>query len=98
MWDTTETSNDDASITSEIAGATKDDDDDVVVVAEEDRETMPTTDADVVDNIAGVDMGTQDVYEVWNEEVPDDVGYVDLINDDVEVTEKSALGGVTTTK
>ena len=36
LWDTTETSNDDASITSDVAGATKDDDDDdVVVVAEE---------------------------------------------------------------
>ena len=35
LWDTTETSNDDASITSTVAGAAKDDDDDVVV-AEED--------------------------------------------------------------
>ena len=60
--------------------------------------TMPTTDVDVVDNIAGVDMDTQDVYEVWNEEVPDDVGDVDQINNDVEVTKKSASGGVTTTK
>jgi hypothetical protein len=59
---------------------------------------MPTTDVDVVDNIAGVDMDTQDVYEVWNEEVPDDVGDVDQINNDVEVTKKSASGGVTTTK
>ena len=60
--------------------------------------TMPTTDVDVVDNIAGVDMDTQDVYEVWNEEVPDDVGDVDQINNDVEVTKKLASGGVTTTK
>ena len=82
LWDTTETSNDDASTTSDVAGATKDDDDDVVVVAEEDRVTMPTTDVNVVDNIAGVDMGAQDVYEVWNEEVPVDVGDVDLINDE----------------
>jgi hypothetical protein len=59
---------------------------------------MPTTDVDVVDNIAGVDLGTQDVYEVWNEEVPgDDVGDVDQINNDVEVTQESAPGGVTTT-
>jgi hypothetical protein len=36
LWDTTDTSNNDASITSDVAGATKDDDDDVVVVAEED--------------------------------------------------------------
>ena len=34
LWDTTETSNDDASITSDVAGATKDDDDNVVVVSE----------------------------------------------------------------
>jgi hypothetical protein len=59
---------------------------------------MPTTDVDVVDNIAGVDMDTQDVYEVWNEEVTDDVGDVDQINNDVEVTKKLASGGVTTTK
>ena len=98
MWDTTEASKDNASITSAVAGVTKDDDDDVVVVAEEDRVTMPTTDVDVVDNIAGVDMGTQDVYKVWNKEVPDNVGDVDRINDDVKVTEKSAPGGVTTTK
>ena len=68
-------------MTSEVAGATKDDDDDVVVVAEEDCGAMPTTDVDVVDNIAGVDdmrMDTQDTYEVWNEEVPEyNVGDVD---------------------
>ena len=100
MWDTAETSNDEASITSDVAGATKDDDDNVVVVAEEDRGTMPTTDVDVVDNIAGVDMrmDMQDVYEVWNKEVPvNDVGDVDWINNDVEVTKESASGGVTTT-
>ena len=76
-------------MTSEVAGATKDDDDNVVVVAEEDCGAMPTTDVDVVDNIEGVDgmrMDTQDVYEVWNEEVP---AYdVDRINNDVEVTDK----------
>ena len=49
MWDTTVASTDDASMTSEVAGATKDDDDDVVVIAEEDRVTMPTTDGDVVE-------------------------------------------------
>jgi hypothetical protein len=87
-WDTTETRNDKASITSADAGATEEDDDDDVVVAEEDCGAMPTTDVDVVDNISGVDMltDTQDTYEVWNEEVPDyDVGDVDQINDDVEV-------------
>ena len=97
-WDTTEASNDEASMTSDVPEATKDDDDDVVVVAEEDRE-IPTTDVDVADNIAGVELGTQDVYEVWNEEVPEyDVGDVDRINNDVKVALKSALGGVTTMK
>jgi hypothetical protein len=101
-WTTTKASTDDASMTSEVAGATKDDDDEVVVVAEEDRGAMPTTDVDVVDNITGVDdmrMDTQDVYKVWNEEVPEyDVGEVDRINDDVEVASKSASRGVTTTR
>ena len=55
---------------------------------------IPTTNVDVVDNIKRVD-NTQEVYEVWNEDVPVDVN--DL-RSDVEVTEKSALGGVTTTK
>ena len=90
MWDTTATSSNNASVTSAVVGATETDDNNgVVAVAEEDRE-MPTTDVDVVDNIAGVDMGTQDVYEVWNEDVPDDVGDVDQINNDVEVTKKLA--------
>jgi hypothetical protein len=45
-----------------------------------------------------VDLGTQDVYEVWNEEVPGEVvGDVESINNDVEVTKESASGGVTTT-
>jgi hypothetical protein len=91
-WDSMAASTNDASISSEVAGATKDDDDDVVVVAEEDRGTMPTTDVDVVNNIAGVDdmrMDMQDVYEVWNKEVPEyDVGEVDRINDDVVVATK----------
>ena len=39
---------------------------------------MPTTDVDVVNNITGVDMGTQDAYKVWNEDVPDNVGDVDV--------------------
>ncbi len=44
-------------------------------------------------------MDTQETYEVWNEEVPEyNVGDVDQINDDVKVTEKSASGGVTTTR
>ena len=59
---------------------------------------MPTTDIDVVDNIAGLDMVTPDLYKVWNEDVLDNVGDVDHINDGIEVTEKLALGGVTTTK
>jgi hypothetical protein len=59
---------------------------------------MPTTNVNVFDNIAGVDMGTQDVYKVWNKDVPDDVGDVVQINNDVEVTKKLALIGVTTTK
>jgi len=62
---------------------------------------MPSTDVDVVDNIAGVDMrtDTQDTYKVWNKEVLEyDVGDVDQINNDVKVTEKSASGGVTTTR
>jgi hypothetical protein len=98
LWDTTETRNNDASTTSAVAEAMEEDDDNVVVVAKEDRVTMPTTDVDVVDNIAGVDTGTQDVYKVWNEDVPDNVGDVDQINYDVKVTEKLASGGVTTTK
>jgi hypothetical protein len=101
LWDTTETRNDNASITSANMGATEDDDDNDVIVAEEDRGAMPTTDVNLVDNIAGVDMrmDTQDTYEVWNKEVPEyNVGDVDQINDDVKVTEKSALGGVTTTR
>jgi hypothetical protein len=60
-------------MTSDVAGATKDDDDKVVDVAEKNRGD-PTTDVDVVDNIAGVDdmrMDTQDVYKVWNKEVPE---------------------------
>ncbi len=57
---------------------------------------MPTTDVNVVDNIAGVDMGTQDVYKVWNKDVPENVGDVVQINNDVKVTKKSASGGVTT--
>ncbi len=36
-WNTAEASTKDASMTSDVAGETKDDDDDVVVVAEEDR-------------------------------------------------------------
>jgi hypothetical protein len=99
-WNTMEAST--ASMTSEVAGATKDDDDKVVVVAEEDRGAMPTTDVNVVNNITGVDdmrMDTQDVYEVWNEEVPEyNVGEVDRINDYVEVATKLASGGVTTTR
>jgi len=95
-WNTMETSNDKASDSSADAGAMANDDDNNIMVAEEDRE-VPTTDVDAVDNIEGVDdrrMDTQDVYEVWNEEVP---AYdVDRINDDVEVTDKLALGGVTT--
>ncbi len=91
-----ETSNDKASDSSADAGAMANDDDNNIMVAEEDRE-VPTTDVDVVDNIEGVDdmrMDTQDVYEVWSKEVP---AYdVDRINDDVEVTDKSASGGVTT--
>ena len=58
-WNTTEASTNNASMTSEVAGATKDDDDDVVVVAEEDCEAMPTTDVDVANNIAGVDLDTR---------------------------------------
>ena len=81
MWDTTATSNNNASVTSAVTGATEEDDDnDVVAVSEEDQE-MPTTDVNVVNNTAGVDdlrMDTQDVYKVWNEEVPEyDVGEVD---------------------
>ena len=38
------------------------------------------------------------MYEVWNKEVPEDVGDVDLINNDVKVTKKLASQGVTTTK
>ena len=57
LWDTPETSNNDVSTASDVAGATKDDDDNVVVVAEEDCGTIPNTDVDVVDNIAGVDVG-----------------------------------------
>ena len=95
-WNTMETSNE-ASDSSADAGAMAKDDDNNIMVAEEDRE-VPTTDVNVVGNIEGVDdmrMDTQDVYEVWNKEVP---AYdVDRINDDVEVTDKSALGGVTTT-
>jgi hypothetical protein len=69
-WNTTESSTNDASMTSEVAGGTKDDDDNVVVVAEKDCGAMPTTDVDVANNIAGMDKDTQDVYEVWNKEVP----------------------------
>ena len=96
-WNTMETSNDKASDSSADAGAMANDDDNNIMVAEEDRE-VPTTDVDVVDNIKGVDdmrMDTQDVYEVWNEEVP--AYNVDQINNDVEATDKSAPGGVTTT-
>ena len=79
LWDTTKTSNDNASITSAVAGATEDDENDVVVVAEEDCGAMPTTEVDVVDNIAGVDymrMDTQETYEVWSERVLEyDVGH-----------------------
>ncbi len=89
-WNTMETSNNEASDSSANAGAMANDDDNNIMVAEEDRE-VPTTDVDVVDNIEGVDdmrMDTQDVYEVWNKEVP---AYdVDQINNDVEVTDKSA--------
>ena len=56
---------------------------------------MPTTDVDVVDNIEGVDHA-QEVYKVVNEDVPVDVD--NQINNDFKVTEKSALGGVTTAK
>jgi hypothetical protein len=98
-WNTLEASNKDASNTSANTGAMADDKDNEVIVAEEDRE-MPTTDVDVVDNIAGVDerMDTPDTYEVWNEVPEYDVGDVDQINDDVEVAAKLASGGVTTTK
>jgi hypothetical protein len=78
LWDTTVASTDDASMTSEAAGATKDHDDNVVVIAEEYCVTMPATDIDVANNIAGVVMDTQDVYKVWNKEVPEyDTGEVD---------------------
>ena len=94
--DTMATSSD-ASVTSNVARATEEDeDDDAVSVAEENWE-LPTTDVDVVDNIAGVD-NTQEVYEVWNEDVPDVQDVDDQINDDVEVVTKSASGGVTTAK
>ena len=86
-------------MTSDVAGATKDDDDDVVVVAEKDCGTMPATDVNVANNITGVVTDAQDVYDVWNKEVPDDdVGDVDRINNDVKVTKESASGGVTRTK
>ena len=59
---------------------------------------MPATDVNVANNIAGVVMDTQDVYKVWNEEVPDDdVRDIYWINNDIEVAAKLALGGVTTT-
>ena len=72
-WNTAVANTKDASMTSDVAGATKDEDDEVVVVAEEDCGD-PTTDVNVVDNIAGVDdmrMDTQETYEVWNKEVPE---------------------------
>ena len=95
LWDTTATSSNDASVTSAVAGATEtDDDNDVVAVSEEDWE-IPTTGVDVVDNIKRVD-NTQEVYEVWSEDSPVDVD--NQINNDVKVTKKLALGGVTTTK
>ena len=59
---------------------------------------MPTKDVDVVNNITEVDMGTQDVYEVWSKDVSYNLGEIDHINNDVKVTEKLALGGVTATK
>jgi hypothetical protein len=94
LWDMMATSSD-ASGTSTVAGATEEDDNNnVVAVAEEDWE-MPTTDVNVVDNIKGVD-NTQEVYEVWNEDVPVDVD--NQINNDVKVVTKSASGGVMTTK
>ncbi len=49
---------------------------------------------DVVDNIEGVD-NTQEVYKVWNKDIPVDVNDM---RSDVKVTEKLDLGGVTTTK
>ncbi len=64
LWDTTETRNNNASITSANAGATEDDDDDDVVVAEEDCGAMPTTDVNVVNNIAGVDDMRTDTQDV----------------------------------
>jgi hypothetical protein len=58
-WDTTETRNDKASITSASAGATEEDDDDDVLVAEEDRGAMPTTDVDVVDKKVNTYLGME---------------------------------------
>ncbi len=103
-WDTAgANTNNDVGDTSEVAGAMEDDDDNednVTVVAEEDRGDDLTTEIDVVDDIAGVDdrrMDAPDTYEVWNKEVPEyGVGNEHQINNDVEVTDKSTLGGVQT--
>ena len=93
LWDAMPTSRN-ASITSTVAGATEEDGEEVSV-AEEDRED-PTTELDVVDNIAGVnDVHDNDVYKQWDEVVPEDGDVNDHIGDDVQVVTESTSGGVT---
>ena len=94
LWDTMPTSQNasDTSTVEELA----EEDDKKVSVAEEDRED-PTTELDVVDNIAGVDdVHNDDVYKQWDKVVPDVGDVNNHIYDKVQVVTESTSGGVAT--
>jgi hypothetical protein len=94
LWDAMPTSQN-ASNTSTVEELTEEDDKEVSV-AEGDQED-PTTELDVVNNIAGVDdVHNDDVYKQWDKVVPD-VGDVNgHINDKVQVVAELTSGGVRT--
>ena len=91
LWDAMPTSRN-ASISSTVAADATDEDDEDVSLSEEDRED-PTTELDVVNNIAGVDdVHDDDVYEQWDEVLPEDGDVNNHIGDDVQVITESTLG------
>ena len=95
LWDAMPTSRN-ASISSTVTVDVTEEDDEDVSIAEEDWED-PTTELDVVDNIAGVDdVHDEDVYEQWDEVVPENGDVNNHIDDEFQVVTKSTSGGVTT--
>jgi hypothetical protein len=93
LWDAMPASLNASNPSTVAADATEEDDEDVTV-AEVDQDDQ-TTEIDVANNITGVD-DAHDVYEQWDEVVPEERDVINHIDDDVQVVTKSTLGGVTT--